>query len=131
MRYAEIAAGLAGTLLVTWSLVGGVSRADASQASGTVKEFVVVAERFKFTPNRLEVNLGDHVKVTVRSADGTHGFAIKKLKVDATVPKGGAPVVVEFDATQPGTFPISCSEYCGRGHSQMKGELVVNAPAPR
>jgi heme/copper-type cytochrome/quinol oxidase subunit 2 len=128
MRYVEILSGLLGTLLVTWSIADGLdARAMSQQASARpVKTFEVVAARFTFTPDRFEVTRGDHVRLTVRSADGTHGLAIKKLKLDVEVPKGGKSVVLEFDADQSGSFPVTCSEYCGRGHSQMKGLLVVN-----
>jgi heme/copper-type cytochrome/quinol oxidase subunit 2 len=62
----------------------------------------------------------------VRSADGTHGFAIKGLGVRAKVPRDGEPVIVEFDANRKGTFEIACFEYCGTGHRGMKATLVVN-----
>jgi cytochrome c oxidase subunit 2 len=128
MRYVEILSGLLGTLLVTWSIADGLDARTMSEqaASRPVKTIELLAQRFSFTPERLEVTRGDHVRLTVRSADGTHGLAIKKLKLDIQVPKGGKPVVLEFDADQAGSFPITCSEYCGRGHSQMKGLLVVN-----
>src|SRR6266542_3957793 len=41
------------------------------------------------------------------------------------VTEGGASVTVEFMASKAGTFPFACSEYCGSGHRQMKGRLVV------
>ena len=92
----------------------------------TAREFEVVAERFKFTPGRIVVNQGDRVSVTVRSADATHGWAIEAFDVDALARKGGRPETVEFVAERAGSFPITCSEYCGRGHKSMKGVLVVN-----
>jgi cytochrome c oxidase subunit II len=102
------------------------TRSTAAQAGPTVKEFSITAERFQFTPDRLEVNQGDTVRITARSADGTHGFEIKKLKVEKLIPRGGEPVVIEFLADKAGTFEFKCSEYCGRGHSRMMGVLVVN-----
>jgi cytochrome c oxidase subunit 2 len=130
----KILSGLIGTLLVTWSIADGLDAQAISEraAARPVRSFEVVAQRFSFTPDHLEVTRGDHVRLTVRSADGTHGLAIKKLKLEIVVPKGGEPVVLEFDADQAGSFPISCSEYCGRGHSKMSGLLVVTesgAPA--
>ena len=99
-------------------------------AAGTAdRQFEVTASRFKFEPETLEVAEGDRVVVTVRSADVEHGFAIKKLKVKANVPKGGEPVRVEFVADKPGTYEITCSEYCGKGHARMKAKLVV-VPRP-
>lgn len=128
MRYLEILSGVLGTLLFTWSMADGIGAlAAAGQTPRPAREIAVVAERFKFTPDRIEVNQGDHVRLVVRSADGTHGLAIKQFKQDVTVPSGGRAVTVEFDASQAGEFAISCSEYCGRGHSKMQGVLVVRA----
>jgi heme/copper-type cytochrome/quinol oxidase subunit 2 len=119
LRYLEIAA----LAVVAVGAAAGVASPPV-HAQG-VKEFTMVAERYKFTPDRLEVNQGDTVRITIRSADGTHGFAIKKLKVDTSVPKGGKAVTLEFVADKAGTFPITCSEYCGRGHSHMRAEIDV------
>jgi cytochrome c oxidase subunit II len=127
MRHIEIVFGLFGVLLVTWSFAGHMEAAPVpAGAAPRVVAFDIVAKRFAFSPERIEVSRGDHVKLTIRSADGVHGFAIKKLKVETSVPKGGAPVALEFDAAQAGQFPITCSEWCGRGHSEMKALLVVN-----
>ena len=126
MHIRIVAPGLAGALVVGWWLAGSLAPvAAAGQAAGPVREIAVVAERFKFVPDRIEVTQGERVRLNVRSADGTHGLAIKKLKVDLSVPKGGRVVSVEFDASQAGEFAITCSEYCGRGHSAMTGVLVV------
>ena len=95
-------------------------------AAGTQdRQIEVTASRFKFEPAVIEVAEGDHVVLTVRSGDVEHGFAIKKLKVKSNVPKGGDPVRLDFVAGKPGTYEITCSEYCGKGHSRMKGKLVV------
>lgn len=94
----------------------------------------IVARRFAFEPDRVEVQQGERVRLVVRSADGVHGVGIKAFKVNAPVPRGGAPVTIEFVADRAGTFEILCSEYCGPGHGGMKGVLVVHAtppPAPR
>jgi cytochrome c oxidase subunit 2 len=93
------------------------------------KTIEVVASRWRFDPAIIEVEEGDRVTLTMHSADGTHGFAIPELRVKTTIPKGGAPVTIEFVASRPGTFAFECSEYCGSGHRQMKGRLVVAARA--
>jgi len=109
----------------------GSSSSVAAQSGATVREFDLTAERFTFTPDHLEVNQGDTVRITARSADGTHGFAIRKLKVEKTIPRGGDPVVIEFVASKAGSFVFKCSEYCGRGHDGMRGLLVVNPAGHR
>ena len=96
------------------------------------KIFEVVARRFAFEPGAIEVTEGDHVRLIVRSADGPHGVEIKQFKVKKAVPRskpGDSPITIDFVASAPGTFPILCSEYCGDGHKDMTGTLVVQAKA--
>jgi cytochrome c oxidase subunit 2 len=87
----------------------------------------VVASRFAFEPSRIEVTEGEHIRLVVTSADGVHGVGIKKFRVEKTVPRGGTPVTIDFVASAAGEFPLLCSEYCGNGHEDMKGLLVVTA----
>jgi cytochrome c oxidase subunit II len=100
-------------------------------AQGEPRTIEVVAKRFGFEPARIEVAEGERVKLVVKSGDGVHGIEIKKFKINKKVPRGGDAVTIEFVASAAGEFPILCSEYCGDGHDDMKGMLVVSAkPAP-
>ncbi len=125
MRFFEIVAGVLTTLVVAFAFTAPRAAAQPAR-QGQVKEFTVEAKRFEYVPDRIEVNQGDHVKIVVHSADGTHGFEIKKLGIKREIKRGGEPVTIEFDADRPGTFEIKCSEYCGKGHSHMAGTLVVD-----
>ena len=90
----------------------------------------MVARRFAFEPATIEVTEGDTVRLLVRSADGPHGVEIKAFKVKKAVPRakpGDSPVTIEFVAAAAGEYPILCSEYCGKGHEEMTGSLVVRA----
>jgi len=99
--------------------VNGAARQDAP------REIDIVARRFAFEPARVEVTVGERVRLRVVSADGVHGVEIKKFKVKKEIPRGTTPVVIEFTASEAGEFPILCSEYCGDGHEDMQGQLVV------
>ena len=108
--------------------------AAGAAASGDVpppppRDIEMIASRFKFEPETLQVTEGDRVRLTVRSTDTEHGFSIKKMNVRVAVPKTGEPVTVEFVAERPGTYEFKCSEYCGSGHGRMKGQLVVSPRA--
>lgn len=89
----------------------------------------VVASRFAFDPATIDVTVGERVRLVMRSADGVHGLEIKKFRVKKEIPRGGAAVTVEFTAAAEGRFPILCSEFCGDGHEEMTGTLVVHARA--
>jgi cytochrome c oxidase subunit II len=99
--------------------------------SGAPRTIEVMAKRFAFEPARIEVTEGERVTLVVKSGDGVHGIEIKKFKVNKRVPRGGDPITIEFVASAAGEFPILCSEYCGDGHEDMKGMLVVAAKAPQ
>ena len=102
------------------------SQQDPAAASAP-REIPVVAKRFTFEPARIEVKEGERIRLVVTSADGVHGVEIKKFKVNKKVPRGGEKITIDFVASAPGSFPILCSEYCGDGHEEMKGTLVVTA----
>lgn len=99
---------------------------DAAEADGR-RVIEVIARRYSFEPEVIEVRAGEPVRLLVRSADGVHGFAIDKLDVKREIPRGGKAVAIDFVASQAGRFQVACSEYCGNGHEEMKGTLVVHA----
>jgi len=101
--------------------------AGAPRRTAPVRTIEVIARRFTFEPSTIAVAVGDRVRLVVRSADAVHGVGIRKFKVKTLVPRGGAPVTIEFVATEAGTFPLVCSEACGDGHAGMRGSLVVAA----
>jgi cytochrome c oxidase subunit 2 len=125
------------SICLALSIVGVVSspvesRQQPAPTDGEPKVFEVIARRFVFEPATIEVTQGDRVRLVVRSADGPHGVEIKAFKVKKAVPRakpGDAPIVIEFVADSAGEFPILCSEYCGSGHKDMTGTLVVKAKA--
>jgi cytochrome c oxidase subunit 2 len=125
-----------GYLILTVALLATTSRSAGSgqdtpggspAQSQAPRVIEVIAKRFAFEPAEIEVTVGEKVTLAVRSADGVHGVEIKKVKVKKEIPRGTEPVMIEFTATEAGRFPIVCSEYCGDGHDDMKGTLVVKA----
>jgi cytochrome c oxidase subunit 2 len=131
VRFVTPAVFAAVALAVTLATTSAAPQGPAQEPSASEpKTFEVVARRFAFEPSTIEVTEGDRVRLLVRSADGPHGVEIKELKVKKAVPRakpGGSPVTIEFVASTAGTFPILCSEYCGNGHDDMTGTLVVQA----
>jgi cytochrome c oxidase subunit 2 len=125
--HSRTVSGAAAGLAVAAALAGpALMRAETPIPRAVTVE--MTARRFAFLPGQVEVVEGDEVTLNVRSADGTHGIEIKKLKVKKGIPRGGQVVTLTFTAPAPGRYDIVCSEYCGRGHDDMKGVLVV---APR
>ncbi|MSO52853.1 MAG: hypothetical protein CK533_09710 [Acidobacterium sp.] len=109
------------------SAVHRLAQDRPSDARSEPRVIEVVASRFAFEPARIEVTEGEHIRLLVSSADGVHGVGIKKFRVEKTLPRGGEAVIINFVASAAGEYPILCSEYCGKGHEEMRGLLVVAA----
>ncbi|MDM8537555.1 hypothetical protein QUF70_12425 [Desulfobacterales bacterium HSG17] len=74
----------------------------------------------------IRVSLNDNVIIKLRSADVSHGFALKEYGI--YVSKGiepGSTRYVKFKADKAGTFIFACNVYCGDMHNVMQGTLVV------
>ncbi len=95
-----------------------------TQPISEVKEFMISAKRFDFTPSTITMDKGDQVRLKITSTDVTHGFAIDEYGIDERLPPN-QEVVIEFTADKAGTFTFYCSVFCGSGHSTMKGQLIV------
>ena len=101
--------------------------ASARRVRVDVKDIDITASRFLFDPATITVAQGDRVRLHLHSIDRAHAFAIKGFRVKALIPKAGEAVTVEFVADRAGSFDFTCAEYCGTGHSGMKGRLTVLA----
>jgi len=89
-----------------------------------IREITVSAKKWEFEPSTIEVNKGDRVMLTITSEDVEHGFSLPDFQVDVKL-SPGKTVPVEFVADKAGTFDFFCSVYCGSGHRDMVGKLVV------
>lgn len=89
-----------------------------------VTRISITAKQFEFTPKILQVKQGAHIILEIESLDVTHGFKIEHYGINVTIPEK-RKVTVEFYAREAGTYPFTCSHFCGAGHLGMKGKIVV------
>ena len=76
------------------------------------------------TVNELVVPLNKPVKLVMSSRDVIHSFFVPDFRVKMDV-LPNRYTVIWFEATQPGNHNIFCTEYCGKGHSDMLGTVKV------
>lgn len=72
----------------------------------------------------LYVPVGQPVELTMTSRDVVHSFFVPQFRVKQDVVPGRS-TSVWFEVTRPGRYPIYCTEYCGAGHSTMRGEVIA------
>ncbi len=91
---------------------------------GEEYEVYVLAHRFSFTPNEIEVPAGAKVTFYVTSTDVQHGFKLQDTNVNfMALPGQVSKLSTTFE--KPGVYPYICTEYCGLGHAVMAGAVTV------
>ena len=107
------------------------SRADDAEAdagtqvgAGVVREIRMTAKQWEFVPSEVRVDLGETVRLVVTSEDVAHGLMIPAFNVNQRI-EPGQTVTVEFTADKAGEFPFFCNVFCGSGHKDMAGTLIV------
>ncbi len=97
--------------------------------TGIVKEFTIVIEKnsWSFTPETIDVDLGDTVKITFVNQDSyDHGVGIDAYGVSQRIPANATLQVPPFVASKAGDFQFYCSVSCSEGIAESglhKGKL--------
>lgn len=97
---------------------------NTANGNAEVKEFKMTARQFYFSPDTIEVSRGDKVRLVISSIDVPHGISIPEYGINERL-NPGEPVTIEFTADKEGTFTAFCSVFCGSGHGNMKGKIIV------
>lgn len=98
------------------------------ERKGNVVDIYMTAIRSHFTPDYVEVDEGDTVKLHLTSIeqaeDQVHGFTIDMYNVNISL-EPGKHENVTFVADKPGAFPMYCTEFCSALHLEMMGYFMV------
>jgi cytochrome c oxidase subunit 2 len=117
---ATFALSAAAALAVTVAAVWGAD-APASPAERVVQ---VTARRFSYNPDVIELEAGVPAVIELTSLDREHGFAVQELGLRIDV-EPGKTARVRIVPEKIGTFPFHCDIFCGSGHEEMAGRIVV------
>lgn len=86
-----------------------------------------VAQMWQFQPAQIYIPVGSEVDFYLTSKDVVHGFHIPDKNLNMMAVYGNInKMTVKFD--KPGVYDITCHEYCGVGHQNMQGQVIVNYP---
>jgi len=108
--------------LFTLAVCAGVC--DAAPSEPPQREIKIIARRFQFVPKTINVKKGERVRLSVTAEDVDHGISIQEFGIDQII-KAHETKVIEFNADKAGRFGVICSVFCGDGHPDMVGELIV------
>lgn len=127
-----LATGTLGVFLLWWLVGFSQFRELRDVPAGAIRIHVVAKQwMWQFVyPNgtdaeeELRVPVGEPVELVMTSRDVIHSFYVPAFRLKQDVVPGRV-TNMWFEATQPGTYEILCTEYCGAGHSLMRGRIVA------
>ena len=94
------------------------------QLSETAYEAYVVGRVWQWDPNEIRIPAGSTLKVYLTSADVQHGYRVIGTNINVMVVPGQISLV-SHTFEEPGEYLVICQEYCGIGHPQMSGKIIV------
>lgn len=74
--------------------------------------------------SEITVRQGSEVALILTSVDTVHEFSLPEFEI-STVVYPGKVSEIRFIADKPGTHLFECSNFCGEGHNEMRGTIIV------
>ena len=111
--------------LLTSALLSGLvvyTRANAVPADRVIH---ITANKFQFNPDSITLKKGEPVVFEISSGDRKHGFSLRAFGVRSDVLPGKVSRI-QFTPDKTGKFTFSCDVFCGDGHEDMTGTVVIN-----
>lgn len=124
LRHRRMRTALAVAVLGGLTAAGIVAVSAASDADANVQVVKVVAKRFSYTPSTITLKKGVPAVLEISSVDFTHGFNVPDLNLRADLPPGKV-TKLKIMPDRVGKFEFLCDNFCGSGHEEMNGEIVV------
>jgi cytochrome c oxidase subunit 2 len=110
------------------ALASALVLAGAAHRKAAPKERIIKIEarKFRFAPNLIELKVGEAVVLELTALDFAHGFSIPdwNTRTDLVM---GKTVRMRLKPEQVGKFAFLCDNFCGSGHEEMNGSIVVTA----
>lgn len=102
----------------------GFADPGVEQVGENEYEVHVIAVQFAYFPGQIEVPANSTVTFYVTSEDVIHSYSIVGTNANMMVIPGEISTMT-IETQEPGEYGILCNEYCGAGHHDMEGLLIV------
>lgn len=102
----------------------GVASGVALSAAHAPRTVRITAKKFDFEPAQIHLKKGETVVLELATLDRAHGFKLPALGIRADVDPGET-VRITVTPDKTGAFAFLCDVFCGDGHDDMEGQIVV------
>lgn len=107
--------------------VGALSLGSAALLAAKPKERVieVIARKFEFVPSEIHLQQGETVLLRFTAPEVPMGFNLAEFGLRTDIVPGQI-AHLRLTADKSGVFTFLCDVFCGSGHEDMSGTLVVS-----
>ena len=109
-------------LLAGGAVLVGITGAWTVSADETVIR--LAAKKFEYSVREITLKKGVPVVLELTSTDRVHGFKLPDFGVRSDIVPGKA-TRIRFTPDKTGEFVFFCDIFCGEGHEEMSGKLIV------
>lgn len=113
---------IAAAALLALASLGAYVAAQSAEPNETVIK--ITAKRFNYVPGEVKLKKGVPVVLEFTSEDILMGFNLPDFKVREDIVPGKV-TRLRLTPDKTGTFVFLCDVFCGAGHEEMNGRLVV------
>jgi cytochrome c oxidase subunit II len=111
------------TVIVTFTLIAFAAGVFATDQPEQVIK--ITAKKFEYSPSVITIKKGVPVILEFTSLDRVHGFTVPDLDgIRATIERGKI-TRVRIVAPKTGSYDFHCDIFCGDGHEEMTGKIIV------
>jgi cytochrome c oxidase subunit II len=113
-------------LLITLIIVLMFVFSTGTICAADQKEIVIkiTAKKFEYSPNSIKIKKGIPVILELTSLDRLHGFNCPRLGIRTNIEPGKVNRV-RILAQKAGVYEFYCDVFCGSGHEEMTGKIIV------
>ena len=109
--------------LLLGSALGAAARLRAAEQPVEIR---ISAKKFEYHPNKVTAKVGQPIVLVLTSEDRIHGFKMPDFGLRTDIVPG-QETRVTLTPDKAGSFTFFCDVFCGDGHEDMEGTLVVEA----
>jgi mono/diheme cytochrome c family protein/plastocyanin len=84
-----------------------------------------MAENGGWSPDVLQAEVGEPLRLRLTSDDVVHSFAVGQMDMDAVDVEPGKVTDVTLTFDKPGIYTFYCTRWCGPNHWRMRGTIEV------
>ncbi|KAA8754915.1 MULTISPECIES: cytochrome C oxidase subunit II [Paenibacillus] len=103
------------------SAESGSNGSDADAGVTASEELVIKASNYEFDQPEYHLKKGVPVNIVYENENGNHGILVPELNLQLDTRNSSKVITPD----KVGEFEMSCSVFCGSGHSSMISKIIV------